>query len=285
MFVLTISLTEYSQADITPEISVANSNNQKINHNEPTGLTKMLFGLSENNRSSFGEDSQNDIPALSIGNEHTASLTKDDAKMKAAPILPKTTAEKMAYVAGQSMASGVREGLLTWNQAGMNISRDMVITGLNDGLNGEMKLSRDEMDAIWNTFSENLQHLLEKKMHDGEAIIARQIAGQKPEQIKDGIAYIVKSKGDVSAGKRWPRQVEVTEKLVDGTVISQPLKLEILPSDSLPPVLQEALPLLGKGGEVVAWGLAKSVYGELALPASVTPFTVLEYKIVSLEEN
>lgn len=284
IFFLTISLTEYSQADVTPDMSVAKSNNQKINNNEPTGLTKLLLDLSEERAVSSEEGSKNNIPVLNSENDPKASLTEESSEMRGGTISPKTTAEKIAYVAGQSMASGVREGLLTWNQAGMHLSRDMVIAGLNDGLNGEMKLSRDEMDSIWNTFSENLQHLVEKKMQEGEAIIARQIAGQKPDQIEDGITYIIKHRGESPAENQSPRQVEVSEQLADGTVVSKPLKISLLPDDSLPPVLREALPLLGKGGEVVAWGLAKSVYGELALPAGVTPFTALEYKIVSLEK-
>jgi hypothetical protein len=44
-------------------------------------------------------------------------------------------------------------------------------------------------------------------------------------------------------------------------------------------VVKDGMYLPGEGGEVVAYALARSVYGELPLPGGVQPFTVMEYHL------
>jgi len=194
---------------------------------------------------------------------------------------PASEADQLAYVAGQSLASGVRRRLDDWASAGMTPGRDPLLAGLTDGLKGSMRLSRAQMDTVWQAFSAQLQQKVSDRVTEGEADIAKRLDGHPADRVAGGITWRVLKKGLARAEASGPVHLALQESVAGGRVVSDVPSLNLMPGDDMPAVVRGALPLLGVGGEVRAWGLAKTVYGALPLPAGVHPFTVLEYRITS----
>lgn len=194
---------------------------------------------------------------------------------------PASEADQQAYVAGQSLASGVRRRLDDWESAGMMPGRDLLIAGLADGLKGARRLSRAQMDTVWQAFSAQLQQKVSDRVTEGEADIAKRLDGHPADRAAGGIVWRVLKKGTARTDASGPVRLALKESVAGGRMVSEVPSMNLMPGDDMPAVVRGALPLLGVGGEVRAWGLAKTVYGALPLPAGVHPFTVLEYRITS----
>lgn len=216
-----------------------------------------------------------------------ASAQTEVATLKARPVGPvaalDSSAGKQAYVVGQSIASSLRERLDSYAATGVSLSRDGVLAGISDGLAGSMQLPRAEMDSAYRQFATRLQTQVADKVKAAEQQLAAAVKGQKVTKSVDGMRYVVVKKGKAIADPDAPVSLALTEQVADGgRVVSQVPRLTLSPADDMPPVVREALPLLGVGAEVKAWALARSVYGNLPLPKGVEPYTVLRYDMKGL---
>lgn len=198
---------------------------------------------------------------------------------------PVTVEAKMAYVAGQSMISGINGRLEGWEAVGVKVDDHWFETGLLDGLQDAHRLDQKTFDDSWKDFAERVQSGVEDKMKVSEATLRKEIGERIPAQTKNGVTYLVINKGQPLTDKESPVRLSLHEQVLGGDVISEVPSLTISAEDSMPSVVRDALPLLGVGSDIVAYGLAKSVYGSLPLPDHVQPFTVLEYHFKGLKAN
>ncbi|WP_171971315.1 FKBP-type peptidyl-prolyl cis-trans isomerase N-terminal domain-containing protein [Serratia marcescens] len=214
---------------------------------------------------------------LARANERAAAA----GKVAAVPL--DSGARKEAYVVGQAMASGLRERLSEYAASGVELDLARVNAGLNDGLRSKMQLPRGEMDKVYQSFARRLQMQVTTKVKEGEALLAKQLAGRKPAKTVAGISYVVVKKGKAIKDSDAPLALALTERMVEGKTLSTIPRLTLGPDDDMPAIVREALPLLGEGAEVEAYALAKSVYGTLPLPKGVAAYTVLVYRMTGLK--
>lgn len=194
-----------------------------------------------------------------------------------------TSARKQAYVVGQAMAASMRERLNNYENAGVKLDRARIIAGLSDGLRDRMTMKRKDMDTAWQTFAAGLQQHIQEKVKASEALLTKLIANRKPAITADGMQFFVVKKGKTVKDKNALRSLSLIEQLApDGKVVSQVPHLTLSPDDEMPAVVRDAFPLLGPGGEVEVFALARTVYGNRPLPKGVVPYTVLRYRMTGL---
>ena len=191
---------------------------------------------------------------------------------------------KQAYVVGQSIASNVRERLTSYANIGIVLPREVVVAGIYDGLSGTMQLGKTEMDKVYRQIAHQLQKGIDDKVSAGEKQIEKALKDKQLAKEMNGIRYAVIKKGETVSDPDTPVTLALTESiLADGQILSNIPTLTLSPDEDMPPVIREALPLLGKGTEIKAWALARAVYGTLPLPKGVEPYTVLAYEIKRID--
>lgn len=225
--------------------------------------------------------------ALAAVQGKLAEAQSEATDLKARPVGPKaqltSASGKQDYVVGQSIASSLRERLDSYAATGVTLSRDGVLAGINDGLAGSMQLTRAEMDRVYREFATRLQSRVAGKVKAAEQQLAAAVKGKKVAKTVDGMRYVVVKKGRAIADPDAPVSLALTERTADdGRVLSRVPRLTLSPADDMPPVVREALPLLGVDAEVKVWALARSVYGSLPLPKGVEPYTLLTYDMTGL---
>lgn len=195
---------------------------------------------------------------------------------------PVSDEQKMAYVAGLSLTSGIQGRLDSWTALGIKVDSVWLDKGLRDGLDSRQSLKPEEVDSAWQSFSSLIQIAVDEEMKAGKESIIKKLNGRTPALEKNGMTFLVLKKGKPVDDKNTPVKLALREQILGGRVVSEVPSLILSSEDEMPAVVRNALPLLGAGGSVTAYALAKSVYGQLPLPTDVQPFTVLEYRITRL---
>lgn len=116
------------------------------------------------------------------------------------------------------------------------------------------------------------------KVAQAQKQLATLAAGRRPLKSAAGISWF-RVRGGKRVAKGAPVALSMTEQVAGGKIISRVPAMILRPDDDVPSVVKDGMYLPGEGGEVVAYALARSVYGELPLPAGVQPFTVMEYHL------
>jgi len=190
----------------------------------------------------------------------------------------KSAANRQAYIAGVMMAKGLHARLDDWRDAGIDIDNVTFQAGIKDGLSTAVRLKPKEAGRAQADFVKAVQVAVAQKVMQGERKIRSLATGRKPLKSANGIVwYRVRNGKAVSAGQ--PVMLSMTEEVVDGTVISRVPPMILRADDDMPAIVKDGMRLPGEGGEVVAYALAKTVYGEHPLPPGVRPYTVMEYHL------
>lgn len=193
-------------------------------------------------------------------------------------VAPATAAQRRAYMAGVTMADGLGSRLEGWKQAGVEMDMTLFRAGLADGLKGQVRLKPDVARRAQADFMQAVQSGAARKVADAQKQLAALAKGRKPLKSAGGIIWYRVRKGRaVTPGT--PVSLSMTEQVAGGVVVSRVPALILRPGDDVPSIVKDGMYLPGEGGEVVAYGLARQVYGDLPLPPGVQPFTVMEYHL------
>lgn len=191
---------------------------------------------------------------------------------------PTSDAQRQAYMAGVMMADGLDKRLDGWRQAGVETDMNMFRAGLTDGLQGHIRLKQDAARKAQAAFIEVVQNGALRKVTDAQKQLAALAKGRKPLKSAGGVSWYRIRKGRM-VPKGMPVTLSMTEQMANGQVISRVPAMVIRPGDDVPSIVKDGMYLPGEGGEVVAYALARSVYGDLPLPEGVQPFTAMEYHL------
>lgn len=203
---------------------------------------------------------------------------REQQKARDASAAPATAAQRRAYMAGVTMAEGLGSRLEGWKQAGVETDMAMFRAGLADGLQGQVRLKPDAARRAQADFMQAVQAGAARKVADAQKQLAALAKGRRPLKSAGGISwYRVRRGKAVTPGA--PVSLSMTEQVAGGAVVSRVPALILRPGDDVPSIVKDGMYLPGEGGEVVAYGLARQVYGDLPLPAGVQPFTVMEYHL------
>lgn len=203
---------------------------------------------------------------------------REQQKARDASAAPATAAQRRAYMAGVTMAEGLGSRLEGWKQAGVETDMAMFRAGLADGLQGQVRLKPDAARRAQADFMQAVQAGAARKVADAQKQLAALAKGRRPLKSAGGVSwYRVRRGKAVTPGA--PVSLSMTEQVAGGAVVSRVPALILRPGDDVPSIVKDGMYLPGEGGEVVAYGLARQVYGDLPLPAGVQPFTVMEYHL------
>lgn len=189
-----------------------------------------------------------------------------------------TATQRRAYMAGVTMADGLGSRLEGWKQAGVETDMAMFRAGLADGLQGQVRLKPDAARRAQADFMQAVQSGAARKVADAQKQLAALAKGRKPLKSGGGISWYRVRRGKAVA-PGTPVSLSMTEQVAGGAVMSRVPALILRPGDDVPSIVRDGMYLPGEGGEVVAYGLARQVYGDLPLPPGVQPFTVMEYHL------
>lgn len=202
-------------------------------------------------------------------------------KIKGATI-PSTLSQKQAYMAGIMMAQGLNQKINSWEQVGVKTDITMFYNGIVDGIEHRLRLKVEDARHAQNTFMEAVQNGVEKRLAEAEAQLQKLANGRKPIKSAEGISwYRIRTGKPVVEGSMV--KLSMTEKVMNGKEVSSIPPIILRPGDNLPVVVKQGMYLPGEGGEVVAYALARTVYGDLPLPSGVQPFTLMEYHLTGLK--
>ena len=202
-------------------------------------------------------------------------------KIKGATI-PSTLSQKQAYMAGIMMAQGLNQKINSWEQVGVKTDITMFYNGIVDGIEHRLRLKVEDARHAQNTFMEAVRNGVEKRLAEAEAQLQKLANGRKPIKSAEGISwYRIRTGKPVVEGSMV--KLSMTEKVKNGKEVSRVPPIILRPGDNLPVVVKQGMYLPGEGGEVVAYALARTVYGDLPLPSGVQPFTLMEYHLTGLK--
>lgn len=199
-------------------------------------------------------------------------------RAKQADKAPVSDAQRRSYMAGVMMAEGLSARLDGWQQAGVETEKALFSAGLADGLQGQVRLKPEVARRAQEAFMKAVRDGAAGKVVQAQKQLTTLAAGRKPLKSAAGITWY-RVHGGKRVAKGAPVTLSLTEQIAGGKVISRVPAMTLRPDDDVPSVVKDGMYLPGEGGEVVAYALARSVYGDLPLPAEVQPFTVMEYHL------
>ncbi|WP_270655277.1 hypothetical protein [Enterobacter bugandensis] len=209
----------------------------------------------------------------------TTLTTLREKQMRAEDLIVTSDAtHSQSYMAGQMMARELSKRLDGWKQAGVSTDMRMFRDGLIDGLQGKIRLEPNEARRAQESFTDAVQSGAVRAVVTAQKQLETLSNGRQLLKSHGGINWYRVRKGK-NVVKGGPVSLALTEKVVGGKVISRIPALIVRPDDGLPSIVKDGMYLPGEGGEVVGYGLARSVYGALPLPEGVQPFTVMEYHL------
>lgn len=210
-----------------------------------------------------------------------ASLAALRVKLADDAPTPVSDAQRRSYMAGVMMAEGLSARLDGWQQAGVETEMALFRAGLADGLQGQVRLKPDVARRAQEAFIKAVRNGAAGKVAQAQKQLSTLAAGRKPLKSVAGISWY-RVHGGKRVAKGAPVTLSMTEQVAGGKIISRVPAMILRPDDDVPSVIKDGMYLPGEGGEVVAYALARSVYGELPLPSGVQPFTVMEYHLKGL---
>lgn len=204
-------------------------------------------------------------------------------KQSVGTVAPADEAQRQAYMAGVMVAEKTASRLDGWQQAGVVVSRDLFCAGLSDALSGQIRLKPVVARKARAAFIRAVQQGAARRVAEAQEQLTRLAKGRKPLKSAEGITwYRVRRGKPVLQGQ--PVLLALTEQVAGGTVVNRVPPVLLRPGDDMPAVVKDGMYLPGEGGEVVAYGLARQVYGDLPLPPGVQPFTVMEYHLTGVAD-
>ncbi|MBF7997770.1 hypothetical protein [Rahnella laticis] len=211
--------------------------------------------------------------------EASSGLADLREKMKQQDTLGlKTAADRRAYMAGVVMSQGLTERLASWHDAGVTVDDRQFRAGLKDGILHTVRLTPKERLLAQESFSRAVQEAVTAKVASAQKKMEILAKGRTPLKTGHGVVWYRVLKGrEIRAGQ--PVTLSMTEQIAGSRVIKRVPALTLRDDDDMPAIVQEGLRLPGDGGEVVAYALARAVYGNLPLPPGVQPWTVMEYHL------
>lgn len=209
----------------------------------------------------------------------TAALVNKHGKRQY--IVPSTPEQQEAYVAGLMMADEINSRLEGWTKAGVKTDATLFHSGLEDGLAHTLRLKASEAGRAQATFMRAVQNGVIRKVADAQKQLVILANGRHALKSGHGIDWYRVRSGKTTLPGRAVK-LSLIERVAGGREVSHVPALTLRPVDNVPTVVRDGMYLPGEGGEVVAYALARDVYGEMPLPAGVQPWTVMEYHLKGL---
>lgn len=211
--------------------------------------------------------------------------------------------DKLGYALGAKMASFIIRDI-DGNKE-LNVSKDSIAKGFADGLNGQTKLSEQEIAQQFTVFQQKMQAAQQAKAAEqqkeqagkdkgliaaGDAFLAENGKKEGVKTTETGLQYSVLTAGKGGAKPSATDTVKVhyTGTLIDGTVFDSSVERGepiSFPLNRVIPGWTEGLQLMDVGSKyhfVIPWKLA---YGAAGRPGSIPRHAVLQFDVELIAIN
>ncbi len=193
--------------------------------------------------------------------------------------------EQQAYAIGASMGTEALNVLTTRRTQGVNVDADLVLQGIEDAFNGQLRLGEQERNKALFDISQqvfqNLNKIEQKNISAGQKY-QQAFARKKGVVFKEGVYSRIDYPGKGKISGNDLVTVVIKEMLTDGTVINdmetkdQALTQKL---DAYPPVFRGPLKRLQNHGSVTLVVPPDKAYGSKGLPPKIPPGATMVYSV------
>ncbi|HEY3982419.1 FKBP-type peptidyl-prolyl cis-trans isomerase [Cedecea sp.] len=170
----------------------------------------------------------------------------------------------------------------------LNIStdNDAVITGIEDYLNNRIRVPENELRERIEERESSLQEATEayawRHRQDGAKYTEQFVKRAGVHRSPGGFYYQLEKKGQRRIAATSTVDIQVTEKLIDGTVVNDMKRTGAVISQKLsefPPMFKEAIELAGNGGVMTLVVPPELAYGDRGQPPQIPPGATMIYQL------
>ncbi|WP_261457277.1 FKBP-type peptidyl-prolyl cis-trans isomerase N-terminal domain-containing protein [Serratia fonticola] len=244
---------------------------------------------------------QEQLAAQTMDNEHKsqdlkqlqqklADVDKQQAANAATLTDPKTDQEKRDYAIGTALGDDILSLLDSKKSQGVDVNHRRVLAGVSDVINGQSKLSKEQIDKALHESELELDNQYKKIKGRNEQQGSLYIENFKKQarviKSQQGFYYRVDYAGDSPIGEGEIVAVVVKESLTDGKVIKD---MELAgtsisqPLSAYPPLFREALGKLKNHGSMTLVVPPALAYGDKGMLPDIPPGTTMVYNVRILD--
>ncbi|EEL7478923.1 hypothetical protein GJW74_12930 [Salmonella enterica] len=189
----------------------------------------------------------------------------------------KTDTEKQAYASGVAFSRNITQLLGIHQDLGLKLPTALMLAGLNDGINNTLLLDEQTLRASYRTVASRLASL-EKEKYDAGLKQLEKITAKATVLKRNQTLFFVQNRkgaGRIAGGDSVV--FDLTESVVNGKVLRSEKGVNAVINDSLPYMVQQALTLAGRGGEITVYSMVSDVYSPGNIPEGLYPYSLLKY--------
>lgn len=189
----------------------------------------------------------------------------------------KTDTEKQAYASGVAFSRNITQLLGIHQDLGLKLPTALMLAGLNDGINNTLLLDEQTLRDSYRTVAARLASL-EKEKYDAGLKQLEKITAKATVLKRNQTLFFVQNRkgaGRIAGGDSVV--FDLTESVVNGKVLRSEKGVNAVINDSLPYMVQQALTLAGRGGEITVYSMVSDVYSPGNIPEGLYPYSLLKY--------
>lgn len=189
----------------------------------------------------------------------------------------KTDTEKQAYASGVAFSRNITQLLGIHQDLGLKLPTALMLAGLNDGINNTLLLDEQTLRDSYRTVASRLASL-EKEKYDAGLKQLEKITAKTTVLKRNQTLFFVQNRkgaGRIAGGDSVV--FDLTESVVNGKVLRSEKGVNAVINDSLPYMVQQALTLAGRGGEITVYSMVSDVYSPGNIPEGLYPYSLLKY--------
>lgn len=214
--------------------------------------------------------------------QHTALVEsqrqeKANQPASAVPEL-KTERQKQAYASGAILAGNFQRTLMLHRDLWADLSAALLIAGLSDGVNSKVRLDSTTLQDSYRALITELAKREKEKYSEGVKQLEKLASGKALIKRNGTLFFVQTRKGNGRVASGETVRFDMTESVVKGKTLNNEKGVSVTVDNKLPYVIEQALTLAGRGGEIIVYCMASDVYPPDQLPEGVFPYTLIKYQ-------
>jgi outer membrane murein-binding lipoprotein Lpp len=216
------------------------------------------------------------------------ALNKQNMALTANPSTPSdsnkaisldTPLQQHSYTLGAILAEDTRARVKESSAMGIDIDKGIMLTGLQDGYNGHLRIDKDKLKSISDEMNHVATSALKKEADSGKKRLNKAVVGKTILDQKGGVVVVLDKKGRSEYNKGDKVIFDSIEKIVGGKSIVNSYNNKVTYTDNMSFMLKSAVEGGKKGGQVTLYGFAGNIYTPSSLPEGVKVDTPVQVSL------
>ncbi|EOV8484593.1 hypothetical protein ACOSHH_004963 [Klebsiella aerogenes] len=196
------------------------------------------------------------------------------------PIMLQTDLQLRSYAVGATFAEVIRNQVKKSHSMGLDLDVETILTGINDGYNGQLRLNEGRVNAIKDEMNKDLIVKRDKQTELGKKGLDDAIKGKKIIQKKGGIAFALIKNGTDEYKNGEVVVLDSLESTLAGNPIVNNYNIKMVYSDKLPPMIKDAIKFGKRKGKVDLYGFAGNIYSSNNVPDGLSVDTPVKISLI-----